>query len=294
MTTRGTFASRIIAGICLATLLDIPAMTATAAETPSPHPPSVASAAHPLSPDATADRVWFVGSPTEPFSDLVARAIAADPASARRWQDVLSAVTTRVQAGADPRLPGSAVNLDDEKVQLADATRIATSSAASPGPDAVRPDALGGTEFELRGVALNSNHTWQVHTEIDAGFCDPEGCETTDVTRQTWRITPGRAGDRFNFTSTYIGSGYLSDIYANLAVDCDGAECGSGEAGQDGPRNGNGSGAPVVVHRSNAGGAQVDRVQMHAFLSRNRTSYFDSVRSGTAQCGTQENYACVY
>ncbi|MBM7411586.1 hypothetical protein JOE38_001409 [Clavibacter michiganensis] len=294
MTTRGTVASRIVAGICLATLFNIPAMAATAAEPPSSHPLSMASGAHPISTGATADRVWFVGSPTESFSDVVARAIAADPASAREWKDVLSGVTSRVQGGADVHLPGDAANLDDEKVQLADATGLATRSASSPESDEVRPDALGGTEFELRGVAVNSNHTWQVHTEIDGGFCDPEGCETTDVTRQTWKVTPGRGGDRFNFTSTRVGSGNLSDIYANLAVDCNGRECGSGTAGKAGPRNGNGSGSPVVVHRSNAGGAQVDRIQMHAFFSRNRSDYFDSVRTGTAQCGTGSTYACVY
>ncbi len=294
MTTRGTVASRTVACICLTTLLNIPAMAATAAEPPSSHPLSMASGAHPISTGATADRVWFVGSPTESFSDVVARAIAADPASAREWKDVLSGVTSRVQAGADPHLPGDAANLDDEKVQLADATGLATRSASSPETGGVRPDALGGTDFELRGVAVNSNRTWQVHTEIDGGFCDPEGCETTDVTRQTWKVTPGRSADRFNFTSTYVGSGNLSDIYADLSVICNGRECGSGGAGKNGPRNGMGTGSPLVAHDGNAGGAQVDRIQMHAFLSRNGRDYYDSVRTGTAQCGRGDDFACVY
>jgi hypothetical protein len=295
MNIRGTVASRIAAGICLATLLNIPAMSATAAEVPSPHAPSVASGAHPLSQDAAADRIWFVASPTESFPEIVTRAIAADPTSARQWKDVLAGLTSRAQAGADPHLPGSAISLEDEKGQLEDATRLAILSASSPEADAVRPDAVGGTEFELRGVAVNSNRTWQVHTEIDGAFCDPvEGCETTDVTRQTWKVTPGREGDRFSFTSTRVGSGNLSDIYANLAVDCNGDECGSGSAGKDGPRNGNGSGSPVVLHTSNAGGAQVDRIQMHAFFSPNGSDYFDSVRTGTAQCGTGATVACIY
>lgn len=299
-----------------ATAVPTPVDTSTPVPTATPAPVATevpSAAPSPSSAPSTSDsKVWFVGSPDESFVDQVQRSIAADPSSLAAWTTTLSGLQDNIQAGNDVSLPGDAGTSAEELTQVDQALASvqtatsqqsketartkAQSKAAAPAadPDA-SPDAAAGTTYELRGFAINTNTGWEVKTEIDGGTCDPLGCEITDATRQTWKITPGRTGSTFNFTSTRSGSGNLSQIYANLSVVCGSTVCGTGSAGKTtGPQDGSGSGSPIVAHTSSAGGKQIDRVQMHAHFNPNGATYYDSVKTGTASCGSGSNYACKF
>ena len=248
-------------------------------------------------PAPSAVKVWLIGSPTESFTVQVQRSITANPGSAAAWVDTLTGLQSSIQAGKNISLPGNATSPTEELAQVGQALTTASTARdaqTKAGTQAVTPNVAAGTTYELRGYAINSNTGWQVNTEIDGAYCGPSGCETTDVTRQTWKITPGRSGDKFSFTSIRTGGGNLSQIYANLSVVCGNTVCGTGSTGKSGPQDGSGSGPPIVSHTSNAGGTQVDRVQMHAYFNPNGGTYYDSVKTETATCGTGSNYACKF
>ena len=273
------FASALVTG---------PALAAT------PTPSATASTSGTSAPATPDQKVWLVGSPDESFTDQVNRSLAVDPSSAANWVHTLTGLQSLVKAGRDISLPGNATTTATKLSQLSNALTSASTAKTNARSQAVSPNAAAGTSYELRGYTINSSTGWQVQTEIDGAFCDPSGCDTTDVTRQTWKITPGRSGDRFSFTSIRTGSGNLTQIYANLSVVCGNTVCGTGSAGKSGPQDGSGSGSPTVTHTSNAGGTQVDRVQMHAHFNPNGGTYYDSVKTGTAKCGTGDNYACKF
>lgn len=255
---------------------------------------STASAAPTTAAAATSSpaQFWVIGSPEESFSKQVQRTIAQDPASAPAVASVLASLEASLAAGKDVSLPGPATTVAEKLTSVKDAS---TTAASARQGALASPNSTLGTTYELRGYAINSNHTWQVNTEIDAVFCDGSGCSTKAATRQTWKISPGRTGDTFSFTSIYTGqAGALTHIYANLDVLCNGSPCGTGTAGSSGPQDGSGSGNPIVTHSSAAGKSVIDRVQMHATLAANGTSYYDSVKTGTASCGSGSNYSCTF
>ena len=240
------------------------------------------------------NRVWALGTPSESFATQVQRSIAQNPATAAQWVQTLAGLQSTLKTGKDVSLPGNAKSAAEQLQQLDTALSSASTMAASRSASSATPQAAASTTYELRGYAINSNFTWQVNTEIDGAYCDPAGCQTTDVTRQTWKISPGRGGDRFSFTSIRTGSGNLTQIYANLSVLCNGTLCATGSAGKAGPQDGSGSGSPVVTHPSTAGGSIVDRVQLHAYFVPNGGTYYDSVKTGTAHCATGSNLNCGF
>lgn len=273
-----------------------PAPTASTAPTPSPSSPSPLPTATPVQPEAPSpvDRVWVLGTPSESFATQVQRSIAQNPTTAAQWVQTLSGLQSTLRMGQNISLPGSAKSVAEQLEQLDVALSGASTAAASRSASSASPQVAASTTYELRGYAINSNFTWQVNTEIDGAYCTPAGCQITDVTRQTWKISPGRGGDRFSFTSIRTGSGNLTQIYANLSVLCNGTQCATGSAGKTGPQDGSGSGSPVVTHASTAGGTIVDRVQMHAYFVPNGGTYYDSVKTGTAHCATGSNLNCGF
>jgi hypothetical protein len=258
--------------------------TASASTTPTPSASSV----------ATSQRVWVVGAPTESFATQVQRAVASQPSTVSLWQHTLSGLTATISAGTPVALPGDAQSPQQQLAQISAATVAVTAATSAHTQSAVTPDTTPASSYVLRGYSINNGATWQVPTEIDGAYCDVDGCETTDVTRQTWKITPGRTGDKFSFTSIRTGEGNLTQIYANLSVLCNGVLCGTGTAGKTGPEDGSGSGSPIVTHSSTAGKSIVDRIEMRAYFVPNGGTYYDRIKTGTANCGTGDSYLCVF
>lgn len=284
MLQRRTLRTLLAAGLTLSAGFGMPAMPATAA---------IGSQATSAS-TSSDDGLMIVGSPDQPFEDRVEDTVRQNPKLALRAEAMLSQLRKSAESGKDLDLPGSPGDNNHDLATLIRAevlTAEIAKQSTSTRADSAEP-LSGPTDFELRGYATNNSRSWYVRTALDGAFCAND-CQVTDRIRMNWTITPGRYGDRFSFTSTYTGSNFYN-IYADIYVLCDGSTCASGTAGASGARDGNGSGRPVLTHKSQQGRYTVDRVRMRATFKPNGTRYYDGVRTGTAKCRTGDNYDCIF
>lgn len=236
-----------------------------------------------------------MGSPDESLQTLVNRSVKSDPESADTWAADLHALQATTNAGKTVSVPGTAADGSAVEQSQAIADALATVERSAAQSSSQPRIAASGLTYQLRGVAINSNATWQMNTEIDGGRCTPDGCDITDKTRQTWKISPGYRSDKFNFTSVRTGAGHLTKIYAYISALCNGSACGDTFAGKGGPEDGSGSGNVYLDHPTSAAGKGiVSRVQMEAYFTPNKTTYYDSAKTGTAKCGAGSNLNCRY
>lgn len=240
------------------------------------------------------DGMMIVGSPEQPFEDRVEDTVRQNPQLAARAEATLSQLRKSAEVGNNLDLPGSpgSTSQDLKTLERAEVATAKMSKQSAPEQEEGPAPLSGPTDFEVRGYETNNSRSWFVRTALDGAFCAND-CKVTDRIRTNWTITPGRTGDRFSFTSTYTGSNF-SNIYADIYVLCSGSVCADGTAGASGARDGNGSGRPVLRHRSQAGKSTVDRVRMRATFNPNGTRYYDGVLTGTARCRTGENYDCIF
>lgn len=236
-----------------------------------------------------------MGSPDETLRTLVTRSVSADPQSADAWAADLRSLQADTTGGKTVSVPGTASTASAIEQTRAIADALDALQGPSTAASSKAHVLASGLTYELRGVAINSNATWQMNTEIDGGYCSPDGCDITDKTRQTWKISPGYRSDKYNFTSIRTGAGHLTKIYAYISALCNGAACGDTFAGKSGPEDGSGSGNVYLDHPTSAAGKGiVDRVQMEAYFTPNKTTYYDSAKTGTAKCGAGSNLNCRY
>ena len=239
---------------------------------------------------------YVVGWKGQDFATRVAKSVASAPTSRKSAQEGVARLLRSAQAGRDVNLVGSPgdASHDVKSLQSAQSTlALQARRDSSSTPDASNSPASGPTTFELRGLAINSNRTWEVKTELDGAFCSSD-CETTDIIRQTWKITPQRNVDVFAFTSTYVRNAHnFNNIYADGFVLCGGSECARSAIGDGGARDGTGSGSEGIKHPSQAVKKTVDRLRLQATFKPNATRYYDGVHTGTARCGSGSKMYCA-
>lgn len=246
---------------------------------------------------ASSRGIFIAGWDGQDFATRIANTVAARPDLAETANVVVAQLTASAAVGIDVNLVGSPGDSSKDIASLSEArAALRPKAVASRVPDAgvVGAAAAGPTDFELRGFAKNSSRSWEVRTALEGAFCSSE-CEVTDTIRQTWTITPQRNADQFSFTSTYVrNSGNFSNIYADGFVLCNGSECAREEIGSGGSRDGTGSGTEFIEHRNQAGSQTINRVRLRALFRPNSTTYWDGVRTGTANCRTGSAMFCVF
>lgn len=244
--------------------------------------------------DTEPQGIFVVGWTGQDFQARLENSVAADPSQAPGAQRVVERLAEKAEAGEDVNLVGSPGGATSDMVQLRAAAPGVRSVDRGLASDQAGAEAVSGpTSFDLRGYAVNNNRSWEVRTELEGASC-ADGCETTDIVRQTWRITPQRRVDVFTDNSVYaLGQGNSTNIFADGFVICDGTECGNSPIGDGGDRDGTGSGTGSIRHPNQAGKRAVDQIRLRATFTPNATRYYDGVRTKNALCrsGSREN--CV-
>lgn len=241
--------------------------------------------------------IWLAGTGDQDFADRVSQSVAANPESEADAIAVLTSLGEQAANGADVVLMGPPGDAQADLAALEAALQaVEVRTGASSDAESFAMGALSGpTDFELRGFAYANNTAWEVKTQIDGGYCNSNGCETTDSIKTTWKIQPGRTGDKFSFTSLYAPkTGLFKTIYGDAFVYRGTTLIGDASPGSGGAQDGTGSGSVVAAHPSQAGKRTVDKLRMRATFIPNATRYYDGVRTGTATCGTGSVYACYF
>lgn len=280
----------------------------------SPAPSSSAVAVSELVDDVPDGALWIVGNEDQSFAERVELAVEANPDVADDAVVVLDDLENAIAAGKNVDLPGSPGGSASDRDVVSDAQQLVETvvddqenqNVSLVGQDGAAVDKVrlaadgplvpsSPTDFELRGFEKNDARSWSVKTELDGGYCYRGNCNITDRVKTTWTIDPGRAGDRFSFTSLYsTNGGNFQNIYADIYVDCSGSECERDTAGDTGDRDGTGKGVVTVKHKDQEGKTLRQRVRMRATFIPNSTRYYDGIKTGTAKCKTGSDRSCPY
>lgn len=243
---------------------------------------------------STSDEIALYGSTSASFQDMLITAIRDGQLSVADAQTTVAALLAEAQAGQDVEIPHTDGSLSDvdELVSILNALR---EEQYNPGHVAI--STADPSNYPRAGVPVHDRYAWQLYVGVDAFVCAPS-CDTTDKVRVRFTINPSRSSDKMDYLATYFPKSSppkFSDIYATVgAYSARGVNLGDRNVGDDGSRDGSGSGSAVLQHDPHPGSALQELVRLHFHYNPADKTDYDRARTGLADCGTGDNLNCRY
>jgi hypothetical protein len=238
-------------------------------------------------PDQTGGFWWSLGS-GESFANSIGLEVSQNPAIEPQVEATLEQMLTNLKLGLPVTVP-TASTPDVSLTDVEDALASVEATAASRQPPSAYPE---------RGSASNGYLSWNMPSGtflLEGGYCDSNGCPTTDKISASVVTDPGAVTSRFNSNVVYFPDhGHFRNVHFETYVLCykNLQQCGD----ENQSNNANGSQTWYLSSNVNLQGDKIT----HAFtlwgqFTPTGSGYsYSRARTGTGTCKTGNDFACTY